>query len=82
MLHVLMEKWTLGYSFMLKCGKYSYEIFLFQMIVFNFVHKEWFSFVELRQLQFVIWFVFVNFMSVIPVVLLKSFMEKRKKNVV
>ncbi len=65
----------------LKCGKYSYEIFLLQMIVFSYTHVEWFSFAGSRRASFVIWFVFVNLMSVIPVLLFKGFVERRiKKN--
>ena len=66
-----------------KCGKFSYEIFLVQMVVFNFVKYDWFSFTQNELLQFALWFAFVNIMSVMPVFFYKSFTEKRDaRNVV
>lgn len=66
---------------MLKCGKYSYEIFLLQMVVFNFVRKDWFYFAQNKPLQFALWFLIVNFMSVVPVLVFKDIFAKRlKKN--
>ena len=68
-------------EFMLKCGRFSYEIFLLQMVVFNFVKKDWFSFGQNKPLQFALWFLFVNFMSVVPVLVYKDIFAKRlKKN--
>lgn len=66
---------------MLKCGRFSYEIFLLQMVVFNFVKKDWFSFGQNKPLQFALWFLFVNFMCVFPVLVFKDVFAKRlKKN--
>ena len=68
-------------EFLLMCGKYSYEIFLFQMVVFNFVRKDWFCFAQNKPLQIALWFLFVNFMSVVPVLVFKDVFAKRlKKN--
>ncbi len=70
-------------QFVLKCGKFSYEIFLVQMIVFNFIKLDSLSFVQNKLLQFALWFVLVNVASVCPVFFYKSFIEKRNaKNVV
>lgn len=66
--------------FLLKCGKYSYEVFLLQMIVFSIVGKHLFSFVS-KPYDLLLWFLFVNFMSVVPVLTFKDIFAKRlKKN--
>ena len=81
LMHILKHVYThlgeLPKHFILKCGKFSYNIFLVQMIVFNFVKHEWFSFAQNELLQFALWFIFVNIMSVTPVFFYKSFIEKR-----
>lgn len=74
---LLLGKGPRASSFIEACGKSSYEIFLFQMFIFTSIRKEWFSFTSMPSANFICWFIFVNSVSIVPIVLFKKFYRKK-----
>lgn len=68
-------------TFMCKLGKFSWEIFLVQMLIFKFVHQKRFNNIFGESFGMPIFVIFTIMASILPVLTYKHYMSKQQNEI-
>lgn len=62
--------------FFVKLGNYSYEVFLFQMLVFSLISEKRFFFIENEVFRNIVYVLTTIVFSIVPVLVYKEYIKK------